>query len=62
MTQNFSARSRNLESACKSYAYRNDYRRSDRQLRAALNDIERFTVGSDEWKEAVKRNAAILSK
>jgi hypothetical protein len=59
---NFATRSQNLEAACKSYAHRSEYQKSTRQLRAALDDIERFPVGSPEWKEAVKRNAAILSK
>lgn len=47
-----------LESACKAYAYRTQQQKTV----AALNEIERYPVGSDEWKAAVKKNAETLSE
>lgn len=59
--RNFSAMSKNLESACIAHAYRETRVKDARRLSAALDDIERFPIGSEEWKQAVRRNAETLS-
>ena len=60
--KNFSDTSQAIESACRAWAYRTPIIKSRRRLAAALDDVERFEVGSEEWKEAVRRNAETLSE
>jgi len=57
-----SSRGRHLESECRAYARTTQIRRELAEDNAALAEIEAAVPGSDEWKAALRKHAATMSR